>query len=226
MKINGFRRATALAVAMAGVAVGTAAQGAIVSASITGGTVLGSGSVVKLGAADTPFSVGFDSFNTDNLYMFDEQQDVALTSDLKVTFKGAMTMLAKGTLVRSHLIAFDPLATQTVRAVINFDGDIIGVARTDAQLLASNYLGLSGVNYLTPTGFGLEPGLDFLAFSGPQTLTVRLGGASPSDVLRVFTIETVSAAVPEPTTWALALAGLGTVGFAMRKRRRTYVSFA
>lgn len=112
----GFRRAAALALVMAGMAVGSTAHGAIISASITGGTVFGTGSVIKLDPSNTPFSIGSDNLNTDN-------------------------------------------------------------------------------------------------------------SASPSDMLRVFTIGTLSA-VPEPTTWAMALAGLGTVGFAMRRRRRTRVSFA
>jgi len=225
MQIRGFRRAAALAVVMAGMAVGSAAHGAIISASITGGTVFGTGSVIKLDPSNTPFSIGSDNFNTDNLYMFDEQQNIALTSNLAVILNGAMTTLAKGTIVRSHLIAFDPLITKTVRAAISFDSNVIGVARSDSQLIASNYLGLSGVTYLNPAGFGLEPGLDFVTFSGPHSIAIRLSSASPSDMLRVFTIGTLSA-VPEPTTWTMALAGLGTVGFAMRRRRRTRVSFA
>jgi len=99
---------------------GSTAHGAIISASITGGTVFGTGSVIKLDPSNTPFSIGSDNFNTDNLYMFDEQQNIALTSNLAVILNGAMTTLAKGTIVRSHLIAFDPLVTKTVRAAISF----------------------------------------------------------------------------------------------------------
>jgi len=51
---------------MAGMAVGSTAHGAIISASITGGTVFGTGSVIKLDPSNTPFSIGSDNLNTDN----------------------------------------------------------------------------------------------------------------------------------------------------------------
>lgn len=219
MHFKAFRKFAALA--LAGAAFASApAEAAIVSGAITGGSVFGSGSVVTLGAADTPFSVGFDNFNTNNLYVFNEVQDFALLSDLTVALNGTQVTLAMGTLVRSHLIAFDPLLEQTVRATLTFDSTILGVARTDAQLAASNYLGLPGVTYTMPAGVGLEPGLDILSFSS-DSLGMRLGGASPGDVLRVLTVGTLapSAAVPEPSTWVMMLLGFGAVGTMLRRRR-------
>jgi hypothetical protein len=39
------------------------------------------------------------------------------------------------------------------------------------------------------------------------------------DTAKQFRVEGVSAAVPEPATWAMMLLGFGAVGFAMRRRR-------
>lgn len=41
-----------------------------------------------------------------------------------------------------------------------------------------------------------------------------------------LTYDTASAAVPEPATWAMMVAGFGLVGFAMRRRETARVSFA
>ena len=50
-------------------------------------------------------------------------------------------------------------------------------------------------------------------FPGPTFGNVLLGGLS------------VTQAVPEPNTWAMMLLGFGAVGFAMRRRRQTELTF-
>lgn len=54
------------------------------------------------------------------------------------------------------------------------------------------------------------------------------GGADESFGLDnlVISIPRVDGAVPEPTTWAMMLAGFGIVGSAIRRRRRSSVTFA
>lgn len=74
-----------------------------------------------------------------------------------------------------------------------------------------NYSLLTGVNYfLITTGFGTnDAGTYSLSITGPGDV---LGGSM--------------SAIPEPATWGMMLVGLGTVGAAMRGRRRVKVSFA
>jgi len=74
----------------------------------------------------------------------------------------------------------------------------------------------------TPARTWLNFGTSFTATqSGPQNLALNFngGGVTAADfaVDRVY----LTAAVPEPATWALMLIGFGGMGIAMRRRRRT-----
>ena len=65
-------------------------------------------------------------------------------------------------------------------------------------------------------------------------VTYSVGSGDPSIVGAIFRSGGISfefenlatAPVPEPTTWAMLLAGCGAMGIAMRRRRRVAVSFA
>lgn len=223
MRFGILSKFAALALA-AGAMASAPAQATLVSGAITGGNVFGTGSVVTLGAADTPFAVGADNFNTDNLYVFNEVQNFALLSDLSVILNGVQKTLTTGTVISSHFIVFDPLIERTVRATLTFDGTILGIARSDAQLAASNHLGLPGVTYNVPAGFGLEPGLDTVTAS-TDTVAMRLGGSTPGDTLRVLTVgNRTTGAVPEPTTWAMLLIGFAATGAMIRGRKTVFAA--
>ena len=64
------------------------------------------------------------------------------------------------------------------------------------------------------TGFG-----DYK--NGLQSSWGELNGFVPTFIHADFI-----AGVPEPGTWAMMIAGLGAVGFSMRRRRNVSVSFA
>lgn len=217
MRIFGLRAALA---ALIGIGAVTGAEATILLGTITGGSVQVSdpaGGFVKLDPDAGGFTVGNDSFDTNNLYGFDELQGVTLTSALAADL--GVASIAAGTRINSHLIFFDPKATQTVRGSITFDTPVLSVITTRAKLIASNYLGSPGVTYLTPGSVGLEPGIDFVlpGFPGPDDLrAVILNADSPGDMMRVIT---AAAAVPEPATWAMLIAGFGVVGGAMRRRK-------
>lgn len=197
----------------------TVAHASVVSGTITGGTVKGTGSVVILDPTTSSFAVGKDNFDTNNLYVFNEQQNVKLLTDLALDLG---TTLPTGTVVSSHLVVFDPLLVQTVKATLVFNQPILGIARRDSTLLATNFLGAPSVTYNTPSFFGLEPGEDFLTVGAPtpDTLPFRLSASIPGDVFRVFTQGVIVSSVPEPATWAYMIVGMLACGAALRTARR------
>ena len=80
---------------------------------------------------------------------------------------------------------------------------------------AINLAGPSGPDNIVNEQFSLEP-INLAAGSYTfRTTGTRQGNGAGS----VGGTLTVSAAVPEPATWALMLMGFGAVGFSMRRRR-------
>jgi hypothetical protein len=195
------------------------AQATVLVGSVTGGSVLGLGSFTKLDTTN-PFTVGQDNFNTNDLYAFDEVQNFVLTDALIANL--GLTNIAAGTRVNSHFVFFDPLPNATVQGAITFDTPVLAAITQRSTLIASNYLGATGVSYLDPGSVGLEPGIDFVTLGNPDANTLRINFLttdSPGDHFRVITLAGPGA-VPEPTTWALMLAGVGMIGGVLRRRPR------
>ena len=84
-----------------------------------------------------------------------------------------------------------------------------------AELIGTAGFGKSGVSYdYSRSAVGLEAtDRANTSFSG-EVLSLRWNASNPGDHVRVFT-----AAIPEPQTYALMLAGLAAVGFMARRRR-------
>ena len=200
---------------------GPAASASVVSGTITGGSVKGTGTVIILDPTKSAFAVGNNNFDTKNLYVFNEVQQFKLLSDL---VPDVGSVIKAGSYISSHLVVFDPLATESVKASLLFDNTVLGLARKDATLKATNFLGAPSVNYNTPAYFGLEPGLDYLTLGQPNANSVRIDRLSAglqSDIFRVFTTSTAPAGVPEPASWIMMILGMGGIGVAMRRYRRT-----
>lgn len=197
----------------------SAASAAIVSGSITGGTVQGTGNVIILDPASSSFAVGNNDFDTNNLYVFKEKQNFKLFSDLT---PDVGSIISAGNYINSHLVVFDPLQIKTVKATLLFDTPVLGLARKGTTLIATNYLGAPSVTYNTPGYFGLEPGIDFVTPGVPDANSVKinlLSGDIPGDVFRIFTLGQAPTGVPEPMTWALMLIGFAFCGAALRRSR-------
>jgi hypothetical protein len=62
--------------------------------------------------------------------------------------------------------------------------------------------------------------------NGLNTTTCMTFGCTVDFTVAIMTATAAPAAVPEPATWALMLTGFGMVGYAMRQRARTTVSYA
>lgn len=111
-------------------------------------------------------------------------------------------------------ITFDGLAAGNYNIV----GDLTGTRVVFSRVT------LDGHDWLLSAGAGGQLRLGYIEYLGGAPLTLELEGvvdASKSTFKQAKYSGTlaVTAAVPEPETYALLLAGLGAVGFVVRRRR-------
>jgi PEP-CTERM motif len=201
----------------------------IISGVVTGGSALtAGGTFVKLTVPlSNPFglpnSVGDDTFQSPNLFGFDEDQDIVLTAPLFVDV--GSSPIPAGTVVESNYIFFDPGPTLQVIGTVNFDSDVLGILTSTDSLAASDFLANTGVDYLNPFFRGLEPG-DSVTISGPQQILFDTVASSPGDYVRVLTAFSPSAVtlssttVPEPGSVVLVGSGLMALARLIRRRIR------
>lgn len=64
------------------------------------------------------------------------------------------------------------------------------------------------------------------AYPGSNGLVYASRGKEGLFKANTVTVSRVTAAVPEPSTWALMILGFGAVGYAMRRRQKVAVRFA
>jgi len=164
------------------------------TATVTGGAVIGEsttpkGVFVKLtvplaNPSGPANSVGQDTFNTPNLYAFDEDQNINLKSDLATDV--GQNPIPAGKVVASHYIFFDPGPGTEVFGVVEFDSPVLAIITGTGTLAASDFLANTGVNYLNPSARGLEPG-DYVTISDKKQITFHTVASSPGDYVRVLT---------------------------------------
>jgi hypothetical protein len=199
------------------------AAATVIGGSITGGTALTNGGVFQIIANPSGLTVGQDNFQNNDVRAFNEVQGFTLLSALTTDAGGT---IAAGTKINSHYINFDPGPSRTVMGFATFDTPVLGLIWTRANLMASHYLGASGVTYLNPSAVGFETPQDSSTFSG-NTVFFSLRASSPGDSWRVITEagsgSGTGGAVPEPSSWAMLIAGFGLIG-AVRRRRRDVVA--
>jgi hypothetical protein len=181
------RRSAVLAVAIA-LSVASA------EATVTGGAVVGSsgtpkGVFVKLSVPlKNPYgpanSVGENTFESPNLYAFDEDQNINLKAPL-ATDVGTDPIPA-GKVVASHYVFFDPGPGTEVFGVVEFDSRVIAIITATGTLAASDFLANTGVHYLNPSARGLEPE-DWVAISDTNQITFSTRASNPGDYVRVLT---------------------------------------
>ncbi len=200
--------------------VGTGAA-TIVGGNVTGGSAFtAGGTFVELSAPlANPFgaanTVGQDTFDSFNLFGFNEVQNFVLTAPLVVNV--GSSPLPIGTTVSSHYIFFDPLRLETLIGTVNFSSTVIGLLTLQAELIGSNFLANPGVNYLYPTLVGLET-RDLVTITGPNQISLAIGASTPGDFIRVLTADE-PLAVPEPSAFLLLSLGVaGMVSFRMWRR--------
>lgn len=195
----------------------------IISGAVTGGTAFtAGGTFVKLTVPlgnpfGPPNSVGNNTFQSPNLYGFDEDQNIVIPGALSVNV--GSSPIAAGTTVASHYIFFDPGPTQSIIGTVNFDADVLAIITSTGFLAASDFLANTGVNYLNPGLRGLEAG-DSVTISGLRQIRFATTASTPGDYVRVLT-QYSPGAVPEPSSIFLLGGGLaGLAGLAALYRRR------
>ena len=204
---------------------GETAQATIISGSLTGGSALGAGGVFEklTPPLNNPFgppnSVGNDSFQSFDLFGFDEEQNIVLTSPLQanIIVGGMMGTLPAGTTAASHYIFFDPTFA-TVTGTVEFDSDVLAIITSTTNLSNSDFLANTGVNYLNPGLRGLEFD-DFVSITGPRQISVSFNTSSPGDYIRVLTAFSPGAVIPEPHSVVLMGLGICAVGGVALRRR-------
>lgn len=170
----------------------------ITGGSVTGGSAKSNGGIFKLVSIPIPSpsgncppnSVGKDCQDTLDLWAFDEDQNIVLSSPLPVDDTDGDgspdgQSLPAGSTVASHYVYFDPAGVHTLEGCVQFDSNIVATITTRENLTNSDFLANTGVNYLSPSLRGLEP-IDSATFSGKQ-LCVDFRASSPGDYIRVLT---------------------------------------
>lgn len=187
------------------------AQAGIVSGAVTGGD--SGGGFVELDPSMNDFSIGPNTFDTGDLFVFEEGTFVVANSlELDI---GA---LAVGQSVTSHLIAFDPATAQSIEATLQFAGDILGVATSSANIEATSAFQNAFITYIAADNIGLEA-TDVVMLSAANELTIALTAIAPIDVIRVFTVADDISAVPLPAAFWFFLLGASGLGLGFRRRR-------
>lgn len=179
-----------------GLALGLCLATAPAGAFVLGGEILqqtGNGTFVKLGT-DEPFAVGADTFNTDNLYAFDEDQNILLVEPIRVDIGGGdIGAIRAGTVVASHYVFFDSI-NGTHYGYVDFDAPILGIAAFQESMAATDFLANTSVTYLSLELRGLERGDQvWIDEDDPFRLWVYWAGSSPGDYIRVFTARSAAA---------------------------------
>lgn len=130
------------------------------------------------------------------------------------------------TVLDSYQCSPGTCTSTTSEQFITFGAALSTVSRTDAQWILSGYSQISRVggtvtlNYENGTLVSSE-------FAGTSDFRDGLSQVTGSYAARNFAIEDVStsgvvrviAPVPEPTTWAMMLAGFAGVGLSLRRRK-------
>ena len=164
-------------------------------------TAQGSWSQIAFSSYDSKTPVGVGQVDANSLFFIKEK-----------------TGTYDSQLVQSWYIFFDPSCVAVIDANITFSGGILGIDRTSKELgLSTKAFGSNDAVYGMQRHTGLENRDSNNTYYKDNVLHIHWKAGDPGDHIRVYTV----AHTPEPSTYALMLAGLGILGFAARRRTRS-----
>ena len=154
-----------------------------------------------------------------------------VASDADRGFGAPVTQLVNGFIVgKTYVVKFEWAAAQQ----LNFDGDT--TESWEVSVLASNASEFSNVTIadfatatVTNPNHGFQPwrseSFNFTATETSQLLRFwAQGGPAGLPPFALLDGVSITAAVPEPATWAMLIGGFGLVGAAARRRRTNSVA--
>ena len=156
-------------------------------------------------------------FTYDGIYrlLFETDTDVNGVTELYLANYASLSDLLIGNnAAGSGYLAWNVGDTYSVSGLA-FDGTYHLLFETDADI--NGVTEVYAAHYATLTDL-------FAGTTIPPTQFVTLNVA-PSFSILGYEMITNSEAVPEPSTWAMMLIGFGSVGFVMRRRRQTKMTF-
>lgn len=197
--------------------------------------VVSSSSNVAVQSAPSSLAVSAVESNS-QLFLFAESQNLTLANNLSVdivqpgqfddfgwnVLKSFAGEIDAGTVVDTWLLHFDPVGSPAnnqapaLSGSLTFQMPILGLlVRHNSLNSTDSLLGAAGTTYARGGSRGLEGGDDITLSADRRTLTVdRLFETGNVDQVRIVT----SAVIPEPTTRALAFAGLVVMAHRFRRR--------
>lgn len=197
------------------------AAATIVGGGITGGSSLDEGGVFSLiDPIPLGFTVGDNNQQSDNLFAFNEDQNILLEDALDLDI--GTPQLAAETEVASHYIFYDPVIGD-IQGFVEFDARVLGILTETDTLFASDVLANTDVTYLNPTLRGLEDRTDTASIdpSNENRILLDFFAASPGDYIRVLTERSPIAAMEVAEPGSLGLFGFSlSLLFLYGRRRR------
>ena len=145
--------------------------------------------------------------------------NVGDTFDLTLTFSGGPLTLAGGTAIWTGLlVGSGPSGTINTDSVMSFLGGSSNLVGSTGVLNQDNLFVHVG-SYFGNSLFQTAPGnITFTAVNQVTTLLSDNIGQARDYSSAFFYYETSVVAVPEPSSWAMMIAGFGLVGAALRRR--------
>ncbi|HEY1859431.1 MAG TPA: FxDxF family PEP-CTERM protein, partial [Gemmataceae bacterium] len=148
-------------------------------------------------------------------YFFSVQQMLTGSGAATTNASSTITLTNAGTTITRYLIDAPTIATlQSAFGATNYSAQLAVIE----AFVAAN----PAVPFQTSHGTSLTQLIDDVTLSPLYLYKVTVNGTNTGNANSPYAGNLSANAVPEPSTWAMMLAGFGLVGFAMRRQRQSH----